>query len=134
MESYHVTCCPLEVFLYGCGFPCTPYSFLHNGSRLLAEEGAKPLWQCLRHIRTVAPVAAQTYLNHLGKLNAYRFLKSLFVYHIYVFNCNSGSLVGECAGIRSSSQQDLGDYWGEFTWVTGLILEGPDAVILALIL
>ena len=40
-----------QVSLYCAGFPCTPYSLLHAGSRLLEEEAAAPLYKVVDNIR-----------------------------------------------------------------------------------
>lgn len=44
-----------QVGFYAAGFPCTPYSLLHNGSLLLGEEAAKPMWQCIRNFKRCQP-------------------------------------------------------------------------------
>jgi hypothetical protein len=44
-----------QVGFYAAGFPCTPYSLLHNGSLLLGEEAAKPMWQCIRNYKRCQP-------------------------------------------------------------------------------
>ena len=60
-HSSYLAPCP-EVGLYCAGFPCTPYSLLHWGTRLLEEEAAKPMWQCIRNVKEASPgVACPTF-------------------------------------------------------------------------
>ena len=52
--------CPVtndwQVALYCAGFPCTPYSLLRgHDTQLLQEEAAKPLFECIRHMKQTQP-------------------------------------------------------------------------------
>eukprot|EP00435_Cladocopium_sp_Y103_P013908 s3522_g3.t1 len=40
---------------YICGFPCTPYSFLHVGTQLLQDPNARQLFRILRNCRRLRP-------------------------------------------------------------------------------
>ena len=46
------------VHVYIVGFPCTPFSRLHHGSRLLKEQNAKPFYGILRFLQTSKPYIA----------------------------------------------------------------------------
>lgn len=46
-----------KVAFYSSGFPCTPYSWLHCDTQLLAEPDALPMWQSICNFKLAAPAA-----------------------------------------------------------------------------
>lgn len=48
---------PWQATLYVCGFPCTPFSVLHADSDLWKEAEAKQLFQCIRRLKSLQPIA-----------------------------------------------------------------------------
>jgi len=44
--------------VYVCGFPCTPFSALHQGSRLLRDPNARPFFAMLSALRQALPQLA----------------------------------------------------------------------------
>lgn len=49
---------PWEAFLYAAGFPCTPFSVLHGDSALLGDSEAAQLFEVIRRLKLMQPVAA----------------------------------------------------------------------------
>ena len=49
---------PWEAFLYAAGFPCTPFSVLHGDSALLGDSEAAQLFEVIRRLKLLQPVAA----------------------------------------------------------------------------
>ena len=54
-----------QVALYAAGFPCTPYSSLHNATTLLQEAAVAPMWQCVRNMKKSKP-AVSCHLSSVG--------------------------------------------------------------------
>jgi len=48
--------CDRPTMLYVAGFPCTPFSSLHNGSQLLGDMNARQFWAVIETIEIVRPV------------------------------------------------------------------------------
>ena len=44
--------------LYVCGFPCKPFSWLHNRSTLFKQESARPFFAMLHTLKTNLPAVA----------------------------------------------------------------------------
>ena len=49
---------PKEAVLYDCGFPCQPFSLLHNGSALLGEPEAEVFRESMRTIYRQRPLVS----------------------------------------------------------------------------
>lgn len=52
--------CP-QVALFVTGFPCTPFSWLHNNSALLADDEAQQFYETVRRIKRLQPCASSLY-------------------------------------------------------------------------
>ena len=49
---------PKEAILYDCGFPCQPFSLLHNGSALMGEPEAEVFRESMRTIYRQRPLVS----------------------------------------------------------------------------
>lgn len=43
------------IALYAAGFPCQPYSCLHNHSEMLADKNSAQMWRCLENVAKMKP-------------------------------------------------------------------------------
>ena len=57
-------CCWRQVCLYVVGFPCQPYSYLHQGSSLLKDPNARQLFQTIRNVKRMKPLAPLFAFSH----------------------------------------------------------------------
>ena len=67
-----------SVAFYSSGFPCTPYSWLHCDTQLLAEPDALPMWQSICNFKLAAPAEpciefTLTFHDHILILLMYQF-------------------------------------------------------------
>ena len=54
--SVHLCTCFHQVCLYMVGFPCTPWSSLHNKSKKFRDQNSLPLFQTIRNIKKMRPL------------------------------------------------------------------------------
>ena len=77
---------PKDIGAYDSGFPCQPYSLLHNKTKLFEEEGAEVFRETMRTVYEVEPLIAvlenvvgilrawdtvEKYLRNLGRQRSY---------------------------------------------------------------
>ena len=60
-----------RVGAYTCGFPCQPFSLLHNGTRLFGEADANVFFQTLATVLRVEPLLA-VLENVIGIMRVWR--------------------------------------------------------------
>lgn len=68
-------CLCREACLYVAGFPCTPFSVLHGGSKLLGDKNAGQLYEVIRRLKRLCPAASCHSLSRFEYISSGTFWK-----------------------------------------------------------
>ena len=64
-------CLCREACLYVAGFPCTPFSVLHGGSKLLGDKNAGQLYEVIRRLKRLCPAASCHSLSRFEYISSF---------------------------------------------------------------
>lgn len=93
---------PKDIGAYDCGFPCQPYSLLHNKSKLFGEEDAEVFRETMRTIFSAEPLIA-VLENVVGILRVWetveKYLEKQKAY-LYTYLVLDPRKLGDCVSRR----------------------------------
>ena len=93
---------PKDIGAYDCGFPCQPYSLLHNKSKLFGEEDAEVFRETMRTIYSAEPLIA-VLENVVGILRVWetveKYLEKQKAY-LYTYLVLDPRKLGDCVSRR----------------------------------
>lgn len=102
-----------KICAYCCGFPCTPYSFLHTGTSLLQDANCQQLFQIVRNCKRMLPAVSGLHINFLQVLFSDMPWQQCSLKHVKGFigietkTCIWDHIVGECDRILESLWEGL---------------------------
>ena len=93
---------PKDIGAYDCGFPCQPYSLLHNKSKLFGEEDAEVFRETMRTIFSAEPLIA-VLENVVGILRVWKTVEKYLAKqkaYLYTYLVLDPRKLGDCVSRR----------------------------------